>query len=123
MPNVTGVLESSLYVQDLQRAVEFYRSVFGFEKLAFDARFCAFSVAGTQVLLLFEKGASNQPMPIPGGVIPPHDGDGSLHVAFSIPAADWEHWERKLQSNRIEVESVVEWPRGGRSLYFRDPDG
>ena len=123
MPNVTGVLESSLYVQDLQRSVEFYVNLFAFERLASDDRFCSFSVAGTQVLLLFEKGASNQPMPIPGGVIPPHDGNGSLHVAFSIPAAEWDNWEGKLRSSGIEVESVVHWPRGGRSLYFRDPDG
>jgi catechol 2,3-dioxygenase-like lactoylglutathione lyase family enzyme len=123
MPHVTGLLESSLYVQDLQRAVEFYELLFGFEKLASDVRFCAFNVAGNQVLLLFEKGASNQPMPIPGGIIPPHDGHGSLHVAFSILEAEWENWEHKLQSQRIAVESVVEWPRGGRSLYFRDPDG
>jgi catechol 2,3-dioxygenase-like lactoylglutathione lyase family enzyme len=123
MPNVTGVLESSLYVQDLQRSVEFYTDLFGFERLAFDARFCAFSVAQTQVLLLFEKGSSNQPMPIPGGVIPPHDGSGSLHVAFSIRATEWDNWEAKLKSSGIEVESVVEWPRGGKSLYFHDPDG
>ncbi|HEX5778765.1 MAG TPA: glyoxalase, partial [Xanthobacteraceae bacterium] len=23
----------------------------------------------------------------------------------------------------IELESRVDWPRGGKSIYFRDPDG
>jgi catechol 2,3-dioxygenase-like lactoylglutathione lyase family enzyme len=27
-----------------------------------------------------------------------------------------------LQERGIAIESAVDWPRGGRSLYFRDPD-
>jgi catechol 2,3-dioxygenase-like lactoylglutathione lyase family enzyme len=32
-------------------------------------------------------------------------------------------WERRLQQDAIAVESRVQWARGGKSIYFRDPDG
>ncbi len=44
--NVTGLLESGIYVDDVPRSAEFYRRVFGFEQLVGDDRFCALSVAG-----------------------------------------------------------------------------
>ncbi|MGE5193028.1 MAG: VOC family protein [Deltaproteobacteria bacterium] len=120
--HVTGILETALHVDDLDCAIAFYQRLFGFEVMAQDKRFCAFNVAGRDVLLLFKRGASTQPMPVPGGVIPPHDGQGRLHIAFSIPAADFLAWERRLADQGVTVESTVNWPEGGRSLYFRDPD-
>jgi len=122
MPNVTGVLETALYVEDLSRSMEFYQRLFGFEILFSDARACALSVAGKQVLLLFKKGASLQPHQAWGGVIPAHDGAGNLHMAFSIAAAKIDAWETWLAQNHVAIESKVEWQEGGRSLYFRDPD-
>jgi len=121
--NVTGVLEYGVYVDDVPRSVEFYRRIFGFEQLQGDDRFCALSVAGRQVFLIFKKGGTLQPMPLPGGVLPPHDGSGQLHFAFSIPEADLAAWEQRLGETGIAIESRVTWPRGGRSIYFRDPDG
>ena len=122
MPNLNRLLESSLYVEDLDRSIQFYTVVLNLETLTSDERFCALSVAGHQVLLLFRKGGSTEPAVIPGGIIPPHDGRGNLHLAFSITAADLELWEKRLKENGIPVESRVHWPRGGQSLYFRDPD-
>lgn len=122
MPAVTGVVETCLHVEDLERAARFYEDVCEFKRLAGDGRFCALSVADRNVLLLFRKGASLEPMPTPGGVIPPHDGSGILHVAFAIPASAETDWRRRLEERGIVIESTVDWPRGGRSLYFRDPD-
>ena len=34
-----------------------------------------------------------------------------------------EPWELWLREQDVEVESRLEWEGGGRSLYFRDPDG
>jgi len=122
MPTVGRVLETSLYVDAIDRAAEFYARIFGFEKLVCDDRFCALSVAGQQVLLLFRKGGTTMPMSIPGGIIPPHDGSGTTHLAFTIAAADEDAWTKHLESNGVPIESRVVWPRGGSSLYFRDPD-
>jgi catechol 2,3-dioxygenase-like lactoylglutathione lyase family enzyme len=60
---------------------------------------------------------------VPGGVIPPHDGSGHLHLAFSIAEEDVETWKRRLDSEGVAIESIVIWPRGAQSIYFRDPDG
>ncbi len=123
MPDVERVLETSLYVEDLPRAVAFYKAVFEFETLVADERMCAFNVSNRQVLLIFKKGASNAPMERPHGTIPPHDGAGCLHMAFSISAAELEKWEKPFHQKHILIESRITWPRGGTSLYIRDPDG
>jgi catechol 2,3-dioxygenase-like lactoylglutathione lyase family enzyme len=123
MPEVTGVVETCLYVEDLERAARFYEDLCQFKRLTGDERFCALSVADRNVLLLFRRGATLESIPTPGGTIPPHDGAGQLHVAFAIPAAAEADWLRRLAQRGIAIESTVDWPRGGRSLYFRDPDG
>jgi len=120
---ITGVLESSIYVDDVPRATEFYRRIFEFERLVGDDRFSALSVAGRQVFLIFKKGGTLKPMPLPGGVLPPHDGSGQTHFAFSVPAKELASWEQRLAENGVAIESRIAWPRGGHSIYFRDPDG
>ncbi|MFL5577046.1 MAG: HAD-IA family hydrolase [Gemmatimonadaceae bacterium] len=119
-----GVLETALYVADPARSAEFYRRLLDAEVLFADERLQALSVAGRQVLLLFRQGASTEPVRAPGGVIPPHDGAGRLHVAFAVPEASLGAWEARLAEVGAAVESRVgPWGRGGSSLYFRDPDG
>ena len=122
MPKVGHVLETALYVDDLSRAKEFYLQHFDLSLIHTDARMCAFA-AGSTVLLLFQRGESLKPAETPGGVIPPHNGEGPLHVAFAIAAEDLPAWERKLDHGGIRIESRAQWPRGGQSIYLRDPDG
>jgi len=123
-PPLQGMLEFGLYVQDVSRASAFYHNLFGFPVLLSKERIAALDVEGPQGLLLFKQGASSEPMTVPGGgLLPPHDGQGTSHVAFAIQESDLEPWERWLQEHDVEVESKVGWERGGRSLYFRDPDG
>ncbi len=122
MPTIGRVLETSLYVDQLDRAAVFYEHIFGFERIQCDDRFCAFNISGQQVLLLFARGKATMPVSIPGGIIPPHDGQGQLHLAFTMESADEDAWTQRLNAAGIEIESRVKWPRGGHSLYFRDPD-
>jgi catechol 2,3-dioxygenase-like lactoylglutathione lyase family enzyme len=123
IPRVSHVLETSLYVSDLDRAQWFYQATFGFEPFLRDGRMCSLGVPGGGVLLLFRAGGSAEPAITPGGTIPPHDGSGALHLCFAIPRGELEAWERHLAAAGIAVESRVIWPGGGESLYFRDPDG
>ena len=113
MATVTGILETSLYVADLERSRRFYERVLGFEPLLGDERMCGLGVAGRQVLLLFLRGASDAPNPVPGGVVPPHDGSGRLHVAFAVRAEELGAWRDRLSAARVEVEATVHAPRGG----------
>lgn len=123
VPRLDGVLETALYVADLDRSRAFYERVFGFEAMLADHRMVGMAVPGGQVLLLFRRGGSTQPSETPGGTIPPHDGAGILHVAFAIPLASLQDWERHLAAQGVPVESRVVQAHGGTSLYFRDPDG
>jgi catechol 2,3-dioxygenase-like lactoylglutathione lyase family enzyme len=123
-PPLEGVLETSLYVSDLNASLQFYRDVFGFSPLYHDpARMAALNVGGRQVLLLFLKGASLQAIEVPGaGTMPGHDGGGELHVAFAISTDDLAHWRAWLNQQAISIEAEIHWERGGHSLYFRDLD-
>lgn len=39
-----------------------------------------------------------------------------------MPKGSLEAWAEFLAGEGVTVESIVTWKRGGRSLYFRDPD-
>jgi catechol 2,3-dioxygenase-like lactoylglutathione lyase family enzyme len=123
VPRLLGVLETALYVEDLDRAATFYETVFGLRPLLADDRLRAFDVDGRSVLLLFLRGGTLAPVRTEGGVIPPHDGSGRQHVAFAAAPEVLPAWRARLEAHGVEIESVTEWKRGGRSLYFRDPDG
>ena len=122
MPKLSGVIETALYVDDLDRARAFYQDVLGLAAMTSDARFVAFDVGGRNVLLLFHRGSTLEPVHLPGGTIPPHDGNGPLHVAFAITADELPAWEKRLGEHNVAIEGRTDWPRGGKSIYFRDPD-
>jgi catechol 2,3-dioxygenase-like lactoylglutathione lyase family enzyme len=96
-PRLGHLLETSIYVTDLDRAQFFYQRVFGFELFLRDDRMA-------------------------GLAVPPHDGGGSVHLCFAIPLGELAAWEAHLRAERVPVESRITWPRGGTSLYIRDPD-
>ncbi len=119
---VTGIVETAISVANVSVSARFYEDLFGFEPMAEDARICALHVATGHVLLIFLQGGSLEPVALPGGIVPPHDSRGQQHFAFGIPAEDFDGWCSRLQSKGIAIESIVNWPLGGRSVYFRDPD-
>lgn len=123
MPRVTGILETCLYVADVEKSAQFYEQIFGFQRMLSNQRICAFAVNGRDVLILFLRGGTSEPVQLAGGVLPPHDGEGQLHFALAISAEDLAAWENQLAENGVAVESRVHWESGGDSLYFRDPDG
>ena len=123
VPELHGVLETSLYVDDVERSLRFYRELFEFDVLFTSSRAAGLSAAGQQVLLLFQKGETLEPIVSDRGTIPPHDGSGSLHMAFAIPESALAGWEVRLETHGVTVEARYRWERGGRSVYFRDPDG
>ena len=127
VPRLTGVVETSLYVRDLDASETFYRTVFGFEPFLRDDRMRALGVAPGQVLLLFRRGgsaeASSAPPSVVGdGFIPSHDALGRQHLCFSVPSSSLEEWAAHLAAGGLAIESRLTWPNGGTSLYFRDPD-
>jgi catechol 2,3-dioxygenase-like lactoylglutathione lyase family enzyme len=115
-PRSEGILETSLYVDDVTRSVRFYERIFGVCVISdFGERGCAMGAGNRQVLLIFKKGGSRS-------IQSPHDGDGELHLAFAIRSSELADWEAWLAENGIALEEKRTWDLGGHSLYFRDPD-
>jgi catechol 2,3-dioxygenase-like lactoylglutathione lyase family enzyme len=116
-PPLNGLLEVAIYVDDIPRSVEFYQRVFGFEVIVEDDRLWALAAGVRQILLVCKRGASAH---LPVGL---HDAQGPQHIAFAISKDDMDAWRETLEARSVTIEEIRDWPRGGRSLYFRDPDG
>ena len=122
-PPIDGLLETALYVDDMARSVGFFRDVLGLTTLLETERLTAFDAGRRGVLLVFARGQSIADMPSERGTVPGHDGHGPLHMAFAIPADSYDAWRAHLTAAGVPIRSEMTWPRGGRSLYFEDPDG
>jgi catechol 2,3-dioxygenase-like lactoylglutathione lyase family enzyme len=131
MSSISRLLETAVYVEDLERSARFYQQLLGLEpiigttlEIETQSRVLRpLHIPGGQVLLLFAKGSTTTTAVLAGGTIPPHEGSGRLHLAFAISSAELEGWRERLQSRGVLIEGEMAWPRGGTSLYFRDPDG
>lgn len=122
-PPIRGVLETSVYSDDLPRAHRFYGGILGLKRVLDTPRMMTYEVAPAQVLLVFHRGMTREDSETAGGIVPGHHSEGPAHFAFAIDSADLDAWREHLQSNGIAIRSEVTWSKGGRSLYFGDPDG
>lgn len=124
MPQLLSILETALYVDDLDRAGAFYEKVMGLSDILYaDDRMRAYGINQRNVLLLFIRGGTTEPVQTGGGLIPPHDAKGRIHMAFAIAPDMLAAWRTHLADHAIIIEGTSDWQRGGHSLYFRDPDG
>jgi catechol 2,3-dioxygenase-like lactoylglutathione lyase family enzyme len=123
MPPVQQIMETALYVADLDRSERFYHDLFGFPSIFSVDRLRVLSVHDRQVLLLFLKGGTTHGAQTPFGFIPGHDGSGQYHMAYSIDEVDIDAWRATLKNKGITIESETSGPQGkGHAIYFRDPD-
>ena len=122
--SIGGLLETCLYTADLDRARSFYHRLLDLDPVVDEDRICVFRLPDASALILFRQGAALEPITLPGGVIPPHDGHGRIHFALAIPDDAVDFWRSRLRDLDIGVESEVDWSaERGESLYFIDPDG
>lgn len=120
----SAILESALYVTDLDAAQDFYSGVLGLDLLGkVDGRHLFFR-CGDGVLLIFNAEATKVP-PAPDArlKVPPHGTVGDGHLCFAASADEIGRWRAHLEQKKIAIESDFEWPQGGRSIYIRDPSG
>jgi catechol 2,3-dioxygenase-like lactoylglutathione lyase family enzyme len=122
-PGLGGLLETTLYCADPDASAAFYERVFGLAAMLRTPRLVAMDAGSRGVLLLFRKGATSEDLVDDEGVIPGHEGEGRLHMAFAIAAEDYEAWRDRLVDLGVPLAGETRWRRGGRSLYVRDPDG
>ena len=124
IPGTSGVLETTLYVDNLQTAEHFYGNILGLPKI--------FTVPGRQlvfrceesILLIFDPTHTERnQMTINGGAIPLHGARGAGHMAFRVSKEQLNAWREHLRAKGVAIESEVSWPNGAHSIYFRDPAG
>jgi catechol 2,3-dioxygenase-like lactoylglutathione lyase family enzyme len=118
-----GMLETALYAKDLDGAEAFYEGVLGLSKITRAANRHVFFRCGPGVLLIFNPDETVKP-PAPGALqVPPHGTKGAGHACFRVSAGNIDAMAARLTAAGIAIESEVHWPNGGRSIYFRDPEG
>jgi catechol 2,3-dioxygenase-like lactoylglutathione lyase family enzyme len=116
---VETVVETAVYAADLSAAEAFYGGVLGLPVMGREpGRHVFFRVGASSVLLVFAAETT-----IRGGVLPPHGATGSGHFAIGVRPDSLDAWRRHLTARAVDIELEFTWPRGGRSIYFRDPAG
>ncbi len=121
---IARVLETSLYAENLQAADHFYGTVLGLERIAFVEGRHVFYRCGAGVVLVFDpRTTANQSTSVNGAAVPLHGARGAGHIALAVADAQLAEWRTYLERSGVTIESEVTWPRGGRSLYVRDPAG
>ena len=127
-PEVSRIVETALFVEDLPRACDFYQQVLRLEKVEGSDTGCVLRVGDLRYLLVVSReSAQAQNKTATGDLIPPcalpqHDGRGPGHIAFGVSADALDSWRARLAKHSVQILSVVTSERGARSRYFRDPD-
>lgn len=98
---------------------------------------------GLTTLLLFQLGSTAADISNPGGLIPGHGPSESVvsallskdqnkgdavqlkqHFCFAVGGpGDVVQWDKRLQKQGVHILGRMDWERGGKSVYFEDPDG
>ena len=117
--HVKRVLETCLYVDDLDIARDFYHRILGLVPILRREGRHIFFRCDDGVFLLFNPERTQNTE----GSVPTHGAKGPGHVAFAMQDADISMWREKLIQNGVAIETEISWPSGGYSIYFRDPAG
>lgn len=114
MIKVQGMDHIGLAVKDVQKSVEWYRELFGLERLYEDVwgNFPGVVGIGETSVAFFPTDDPNIPLP---------DGLPIHHLAFRVDRANFKSAKETLRQRRMEFEfqdhQIV------HSIYFFDPDG
>jgi catechol-2,3-dioxygenase len=117
--NITRLNHAVLFVRDVDRAAEFYRTVFGFEEMerpiGMRAAFMRSPIGGNHHDLgLFEVG--------PEAPRPPRGSVGLYHLAWEVPTIE----DLAAAARELSAAGAMSGASDhgvSKSLYGRDPDG
>lgn len=120
----------------------FYQDVLGLTAQLKTPRLTVFPL-GTTTLILFQLGLTASDSSSVRGIVPGHGPDertvgtlmevcdnasfrGELHTHYCLAASskdEVDKWEEYLRSEGVVMRGFMNWERGGKSVYFEDPDG
>ncbi|GAA5949527.1 hypothetical protein JCM3765_002692 [Sporobolomyces pararoseus] len=135
VPKITQVLELCLYSRSLSKSIDFYSKVLNLGTPSFSSdRLAVFPLAQT-TLILFQRGQTHKDSFLPHemgkisghGLTPNPENDKvdlKTHFALAVEKKEEvDQWEERFKEEKVEILGKVEWPGGGKSVYFQDPDG
>ena len=119
-----AILETVVYCPDLDAAREFYEGIVGLEIVSVEPDRHLFYQVGNSMLLVFNpRNTREATVHIADQTIPLHGADGASHFAFRVEWSQFDAIKSNLNQNGVAIESEIEWPGGGHSIYCRDPAG
>ena len=119
-----AILETALYCGDLAAAQEFYQQLLGLELISSEPGRHLFFRLKSGMLLIFNPDNTRQSTAeIDGQMIPRHGADGAGHIAFQVESDQLDSVRERLETFEVDIESAIDWPAGGQSIYCRDPAG
>ena len=118
-----AVLESALYVEDLEKAEAFYGGILGLDLVGKVEGRHVFFRCGNSIVLLFNAAATRVASTNASLPVPVHGASGQGHLCFRATSDEMDQWITRLESHGVAIEADFVWPAGGRSIYFRDPSG
>lgn len=122
-PAPGAVLESALYMTDLDAAERFYGTLIGLARIQRVGNRHVFFRAGAGVLLIFNPDETVHPAHNPQLPVPPHGARGQGHLCFALERAEIAAMRARLVADGVDVDAEFDWPNGAHSLYVRDPAG
>src|SRR4051794_41033422 len=96
MSEIQAIVETAIYVDDLDRAEAFYRDVLGLEVIGKEAGRHVFFRVGDGVLLAFDPDAT-----LRGEVLPSHGTRGPGHFALGLRAETLDAWRDRLGGHGV----------------------
>lgn len=112
---IARVIETCLYVEDVERAAAWYVDVLGLERVAGSPPRDVFLKAGDTMLLLFQPEETTKTADVPS-----HGARGVQHIALGVE--DVEPWRERLADRGVMITAEASFG-AGHSLYFDDLDG
>lgn len=116
--SIPRVLETCLYVDDVEQAAAWYEDVLELERYTEQLPRHVFFALEDQMLLLFDPDETEDAEP--DDKAPPHGARGPQHVAFAVEELD--PWRARLDEAGVEITAESDWG-GATSIYFEDPSG
>lgn len=117
MPTLSKIVETCLYVSDLEQTRDFYNGLLGLELITLKKGRHVFFRVGSDVLLCFLPEVTKHE-----AELGTHYAHGQQHFAFECPAGELDAWKAFLTENGVNIDREITWRPGCRSIYFRDPD-
>ena len=119
-----GILETVVYCEDLDAAQAFYEGIVGLELFSSEPDRHRFFRVGASMLLVFNPHETRTATVRVGPkLIPRHGAEGPSHFAFQADLDDFPTIRSRLAECGVAIETEIDWPGGGHSIYCRDPAG